>query len=437
MEMELIQSPGLREKFYQYFPAGHTNIKSIPEQMRIVVAGAKGTKIWDVDGTEYLDFSGAQGPNILGHNHPEYVEALTGHLKASALCVGGLFGFAENDVVLAEKLTTHIPCAERVKLATSGTEAVQVALRIARSYTGRRYVLQFQDHYHGWIDNVYGHDMAGEGEGRPHVVPQKYATLGRGPSAGNDTLMIEWNNIEMLKETLASCGDQIALIIMEAYASNAGGRYPRSGYLQEVRDLCDQYGILLCFDEVMTGFRVGLNSAQGLFGVTPDLTTLGKAVGGGMPISTVVGKAKFMDVLKEGKTICPGTYMGHFLSVCGARTAISILERDNGAAYDQIARVQKRLMGGLGDLAQQRSIPLRLQGHTGVFSLLFGVHPDHIQYSRTDAKDKDGGMTFKFWQLMRDQNVSFAPDRCFLNIMHTDADVDRALTAASIAMAKL
>lgn len=427
----------LRDKFYNYFPSGHTNIRAVPEGMRIIVSRAEGARVWDLDGTEYLDYACAHGPNILGHRHPEYIKSLHRLMDTSAMCIGGLFGFTENDVVVAEKLTQHVPCADRVKFTTSGTEAVQAAMRIARSYTGRPYVLQFQDHYHGWIDNVFGASMDSGSSEVPYAVPEKNATLGRGPGALKGTLMIEWNNIDALEDTLNNCGDKIALIVMEAYASNSGGRLPRPGYLERVRELCDKYGIVLCFDEVLTGFRVGLNSAQGLFGVTPDITTLGKALGGGMPIAAVVGRAEVMDVLKEGKTICPGTYMGHFLSVQAVRAVLEILECDNGAVYSKMDKVQRQLMSGLDEIARRRGIPMRVQGVTGVFNTLFGVDPDQEQYSRADAQEKDVKLDRKFWQLMKEQKVSIAQERWFLNIMHTEQDTEIVLEAAEKAMEKL
>ena len=427
----------LRKQFYHYYPSGHTNLKSIPENMRIIVARAKGAKIWDMDGTEYLDYSGAHGPNILGHGHPEYIRPLHKLIDESAMCVGGMFGFTENDVVVAEKLTRHVPCAEHVKLTTSGTEAVQVAMRVARSYTSRPYVLHFQDHYHGWIDNVFGHDMMPEAKDIPHVITSKHASLGRGPGAGKGSLMIEWNNIDALENLLKTCGDQIALIMMEAFASNADGRLPRPGYLERVRELCDLYGIVLCFDEVLTGFRVGLNSAQGLFGVTPDITTLGKALGGGMPIAAVVGKSEIMSVLREGKTICPGTYMGHFLSVRGVRSTIEILERHNGVVYKEMETIQKQLVAGLKEIAHRRKIPMRIQSVTGTFNTLFGVDADTEQFSRADREGKDDRLGLKFWQLMKEQGISVAPGRWFLNIMHTERDTEFVLEAADKTMAKL
>ena len=155
-------SAKVRDKFYEYFPGGHTNLKAVPKGMELIVSRAEGARLWDVEGNEYLDYACAYGPNILGHRHPEYIASLHQLMDTSTLCVGGCFGFTENDVLVGEKLTQHVPSAERVKFTNSGTEAVQAALRIARAYTGRPYVLQFREHYHGWMDNTIGPYIASE-----------------------------------------------------------------------------------------------------------------------------------------------------------------------------------------------------------------------------------------------------------------------------------
>ena len=427
----------VRDQFYQFYPGGHTNLKSVPKGMELIVDRAEGALVWDSDGKKYTDFACTYSATILGHGYPQYINSLHQLIDSTALCVGGCFGFTENDVVLAEKLITHIPCAEQVKLTISGTEAVQAAMRIARAHTGRPYVLQFHGHYHGWMDNTIGPFLDAELAAISSAIACPEATLGRSPGALDGMLVIDWNDLAALEKTLSHLGGQVAMIIMEAYASNAGGKLPRPGYLKRVRELCDQYGIVLCFDEVQTGFRVGLNGAQGLFGVTPDLTTLGKALGGGMPIAAVVGKAEIMEVLREGKTICAGTYMGHFLSVQAARTTIEILERDNGAVYLEMDRLQQRLMSGLEEIARCRGVSMRVQGVTGLFSILFGIDPDKVQYCAADARGRDIERGNKFWMLMKEQGIYACPDRWFLSIVHTDQDIDRALAAADRVMEQL
>ena len=428
----------LLKKFEIYCPGGNVNVNQATGHELIIVDRAQGTRIWDLDGTEYIDYACAYGPNILGHRHPEYIKALYSLMDRSALCSSAFFAITESYIAAVERIIQHIPCAERVKFTTSGSEAVQVAIRIARSYTGRSYILTFQEHYHGWVDNVDGLDITPDLMGKkPIAVSKEDASLGQGRRANEETLMIEWNNIEVLTATLEKYGDEIAIILMEPFASNAGARFPRQGYLEQVRKLCDQYGIVLCFDEVLTGFRVGLNGAQGLFGVTPDISTLGKALGGGVPVAAVVGLAKIMDVLADGKTRCYGTYWGNSLSVQGVDAALGILGRDNGAVYTEMERVQKGLMSGLDEIARRRGIPMRVQGLTGLFSTLFGVDPDKKQYSRADAQGMDNEMAFRFSELIKLQGISSATARWLPSIVHTDEDTEIALEAADKAMAQL
>ena len=426
----------LREKFKNYYPGGHSNLRDVPISMRTIVSHAEGSRFWDFEGTEYIDYACAFGPNILGHRHPDYINVLQQSMNSAPILMGGGFAFSENDVIAAEKLVQHVPCAERVKFTTSGTEAVQVAMRVSRSYTRRPYVLMFEGHYHGWLDNVFGFSATPELEEKPlAVVTDKL--LGHAPGAEASVLMIEWNNIVILENTLKKWGDEIAMIMMEPFSCKSGWN-PLPGYLENVRKLCDFYGIVLCFDEIQTGFRAGgLSCAQGLYGVTPDITTLGKALGGGMPVSAVVGKAEVMDILAEGKTLAAGTYMGHCLSVQAVVATLDILEHNDGAVYTEIDRVQTHLITGLNEIAMRRGIPLRLEGFTSWFLMMFGVYPDTIQYTKSDARGLDRDMGMKFYNLIHNQGILCAENRWLLSIMHTDQDTSIALEAADKAMSKL
>ena len=427
----------IKDQFTKYYPADHSNIKYIPSDVATVAVRAKGNRIWDMDGTELIDYACGVGPSILGHQHPELMSALHQSLDTTALSISAAFGFTENDTIVAEKLTQHIPCAESVRLAVTGSEAVQSALRIARAHTNRPYVLQFHGHFHGWLDNVsVGIDVSSDDE-KERIVEDRsmVETNGIGPGADAGTLLCEWNDIEELERVLTKYGDKIAMIIMEAYASNSGGRVPRPGYLQRVRELCDQYGIVLCFDEVMTGYRLGLSGAQGFYGVTPDLATFGKAMGGGMPISALVGKRSVMDTFRKGKTLCGGTYTAQFLCVQAARTTLEILERNNGEVYEHMEKTQNLLMTGLDEIARRRNIPLRIQGVNGVFSTLFGIDPDKVQYTSEDAIGRDTDLEIQFMRNMKKHGVLMAHGRMFSNITHTEKEVELVLEAADKSMA--
>ncbi len=443
-DIELVKNE-LRDRFYNCFPGFHSNLKSIPEHMRVIHDRAEGTRLYDINGSEYLDYTGAYGPNILGHRHPELIESLHRFMDSKSFCVGASFSITENDVFAAEKIIRHTPCAEKVRFAMSGTEAVQAAIRVSRAYTGRPYVLQFKNHYHGWIDNAFGYDVnpniaAG---GKPFAIPKSFepslgwsGTMGRGPGAADGTLMIDWNDIETLENVLENHGQEIAMILMEAFAFNAS-KAPLPGYLEKVRRLCDQYGIVLCFDEVMTGFRVGLNSAQGELGVTPDICTLGKALGGGVPVSAVVGKATILDVFKDGRTVAAGTYMGNAFAMQAVKTTLEILERDDGLVYKKMTETQKPLMAGLDQIARHYGIPMRVQGFPGVFMTMFGCDPDVELHTDADTSNANSELIIKFWVKMKEEGIYSAPARWYPSIVHTMKDTEIVLDAANKVMGKL
>lgn len=442
----------LTQRFNQLLPGAHSNFSATPE-VRVFQSRAKGSRIWDVDGNEYIDYTGASGPNILGHSHPEYIESLQAFMQEKSLCTGASFLFSEEDIAVAEKLVKHIPCAEQVKFCVSGSEAVQQAIRLARAYTGKHFILRFGAHYHGWTDNIYGGAPDPSPLGIPYPLFQsddngdelefeglqcpKTNMAGKSEKSNYEGLMIPWNNIEALRTTLQTYHDQIAIIIMEAIACNNGAQFPKLGYLEEVRELCNHYGIVLCFDEVVTGFRVGLNGAQGLFGVTPDICTLGKALGAGLPISAVVGKAELISQFTDAKVLGPGTFNGNPLCIHAVKTTLEILERDDGSAYDTMDRIQRLLTNGLDEIAKRRGIPLRIQGPTGIFCTLFGVDPDKEQFSASDMEGVDEQMNKRFHKLMLDEGVNSLFGRWFPSIVHTEQDVSRVLESAEKSMQKL
>lgn len=422
--------------FNELLPGAHSN-KAPAAKVRIFQSHAQGSRTWDIDGNEYVDYTGASGPNILGHRHPTYVNALKDYLDNKSVCTGASYIFSEDDIPLAEKLIQHVPCAEQVKLCVTGSEAVQQAIRLSRAFTGRPYYLKFGGHYHGWIDNVIGGVPDPSPKGKPFPVYDDNSHIaGKSLNSNFEGLMIPWDDIETLDQTLKIHGNEIAVIIMEA-ACGSGSILPRPGYLEKVRELCDQYNIVMCFDEVITGFRVGLQGAQGLFGVTPDICTLGKALGGGMPISAVVGKQEILSQLNDGKVIGAGTFNGLPLAVRAAKTTIEILELDNGAAYKEMDRVQKLLMSGLDEVARRRGFPMRVQGPTGVFATYFGTDPDKALYSMADMGSVDFSMTLKFHENMLEEGINTLFGQWMLSIAHTEKDVEQTLDAFSRVISRM
>ncbi|MBW2617253.1 MAG: aminotransferase class III-fold pyridoxal phosphate-dependent enzyme [Deltaproteobacteria bacterium] len=441
----------LTEKFNKYYPGGHTNFR-IPLKAtkgRVFIVRAEGSHMWDVDGNEYIDYQGALGPSILGHRHPEYTQALKDLLDTTSICIGSGAVFSPDDVEVAERFVKYVPCAEEIKLSITGTEAVQMAIRLARAYTGRPYFIRFGGHYHGWVDNILGGLPNTNPEGKPFAVQDPTSspwedwafTTGKAPSANQESFLLPWNDLDALETTLKKYGEEIALIHFEALVCNHFCQLPRPGYLERIRELCTEYGIVMSIDEVITGFRLGLSGAQGHFGVTPDIATFGKAMSAGMPSSAVVGKAEIMELLREtgeNKVLGPGTFNGYPLGTRATLANMKILEKDDGAVYTEMNRVQKRLMDGLEESAERHGIPMCIQGDTGVFFTIFGVEKGTVVYTDEDMADLDIPMLLKFWEAMKQEGFAILTGgRWYMTIVHTDEDIDRTLESADKVMATL
>jgi glutamate-1-semialdehyde 2,1-aminomutase len=438
----------LTERFNPIYPAGHSNFR-IPMEAtdyRVFVKRAAGSRVWDEDDNEYIDYLGGQGVNLLGHRHPEWVNAITEYLEErSPYLASGVLN-SRDDIIVGEKLLRHIPCAERIKFCLSGSEAVQIAIRLARAYTRRPYFLRFAGQYHGWMDNVLGGQLnpALEGKRFPVESPASsslddpFYTWGKGPGSVEQSLLLPWNDVDALEMTIRECGDEIALVLTEAVPTNHFCMMPRPGFLERIRELCDEHGVVLCFDEIITGFRLGLGGAQELVGVTPDIATYGKALAGGLPFSAVAGRAAIMDQLRDGKVLSPGTFNGYPMGMRGVLTCLRILERDAGAAYLAMDRIQKRLAEGIVEIGKRRGIAVRVQGVRGVFSVLFGLDSDTELYTDEDLQQLDFEQLVEFWSTMQQEGVlMFLGGRWFMSIVHTDADVEQTLEATDKCMAAL
>jgi len=435
----------LTPKFSQYYPGGHSNLRVPLEvtQNRVFVNRAEGSHLWDIDGNEYIDYVGAMSPGILGHRNPGYVQALKAFMDETSLAVGSGLLNSTDDIEVAEKLVHHIPCAEKIKFCTTGTEAVQMAIRLARAYTQRPYFIRFGGQYHGWMDNILGGILDPNPTGKPFAIesPAKDYTYtqGKAPGAVEESFLLPWNDIEALEKTLHQYGDEVALIHFEPLVCNHLCLMPRPGFLEKVRDLCTQYGVVMSFDEVIAGFRMGLGGAQTFFSVTPDIATYGKAMaGGGVPVSAVMGKAAIMDLLQDNRVLGPGTFNGFAFGMRAVLASLRILERNDGEVFRNISRVQSRLTDGLMALAKQHGIPLFIQGATGIFYTMFGIERDSVAYTDADVKGLDWKLNRKFWQRMQEEGIIIiAGNRWFVSIAHTDADIDRTLEAVDRVMTTL
>jgi len=384
---------------------------------------AKGSRIWDADGNELLDFTLSQGPCILGHSHPELLDRVT-----SALHKGQLFaGQHLDEVALAEALCRVVPCAELVRLSLSGSEASHALLRLARHLTGKPKYLKFVGHYHGWFDNV------SFSVSPPRTLsndPARPVPWGGGipASLADDVLVLPWNDIAAVEEALATHADEIAAIITEPVMCNQGCIEPAAGFLEGLRTLCDRHGIILIFDEIITGFRLGLGGAQGFYGVTPDLALFGKAMGAGFPISALTGKREYMEPFTRAEVYHAGTLNGCNASVAASLAVIDIMGRDDAAGYRHIWRLSTRLRDGLAELSAIRP-DLRVQGPGPMFHMGFSKRVRATTYDHVLDYDKESYRRFSLGMLSRGVRL-IERGLWYVSLAHEDADIDYALAAA-------
>lgn len=350
------------KKLKSVVPGGvHYSFPMPWEAKQIHVVKGQGSRVWDMDGNEYIDLFAKFGANILGHNNLQYNENIIKSLESvSSINLGCI------EYEVAEMICKNIRSAEMVRFSLSGTEAVQNALRLARAYTSKNKFVRFFTHYHGNSDNILG----GKVGDLSNPYPLEFAgdfndTAGKAEGILRDqSYLLPWNDLNVLEELLSNRHDEIAAIIMEPLCINGGGVLPKEGYLKGVRQLCDQYGVVLIFDEMITGFRVGLGGAQELFDVTPDLTTLGKAMAGGaLPVSAIAGKKDIMKLYENRKVTHGGTFNGYHLGMVAVKSTLDILGSDQGRIFDRMNQRMEKIHSIFLDSARKRDILFEMKGH--------------------------------------------------------------------------
>ncbi|MEO7295216.1 MAG: glutamate-1-semialdehyde 2,1-aminomutase [Candidatus Limnocylindria bacterium] len=422
------RSVDLTERAARVIPGGVNSTNRVLP-WPFVAAEAEGAYITDVDGKRYLDYHAAFGPFVLGHRHPRVNAAVKDALDRLDL-VGA--GVTELEVLLAEKIVEHVPSAERVLLTNSGSEATYAALRLARAVTGRNDIVKFQGTYHGWHDAVLMNVIS-----KPERVGHKDPlSLGMLPEAVDHTHVLPWNDADAVEALLRDRGETIAAIFVEVIPHNIGCVPPRPGYLARLRYLADAYGVVLIFDEVITGFRHDLGGYQRIAGVTPDLTTLAKAMANGYPIAALVGRAELMDRFAPGGGVLfAGTYNGHVVGVSAALATIAELE--DGTVHAHAARLARRAADGLGQLASEFGIPMTVAVFGSVFVPYF---MDGAIESYTDLLRNDDAADVAFRRTMAERGVFMIPTalkRNHVSAAHTEGDIDRTLEVARDALRDL
>ena len=384
----------------------------------VFIARGEGSHIYDIDGNEFIDYIGSWGPLILGHAHPEVVTAIQQAAK-----YGASYGLStEIEINVARLICERIPSIEMVRMVSSGTEATMSALRLARGYTKRQKIVKFQGCYHGHADPLL--IKAGSG----------VATLGLPDSPGvpnsvtAHTITVPYNSMESIRLAFEHFGEQIAAVIVEPVAGNMGVVPPKPGFLQGLREITEQYGSLLIFDEVMTGFRVDYHGAQGLYGINPDLTCLGKIIGGGLPVGAYGGKREIMEqIAPAGPIYQAGTLSGNPLAMSAGYKTLQLLEEPG--IYGELDRKAARLAEGFAENARLTNMPLKINRVGSMLSIFF-TEQEVVDYET--AKSSDMQFFNKYYASMLDFGILTPPSQyeaMFVSVVHSDEDIENTINA--------
>ena len=393
----------------------------------LFIKKAQGAYIFDTDDNKYVDYVGSWGPMILGHNHPAILKAVIDTAQ-NGLSFGAP---TELEITMAEKVRELVPSMERLRMVSSGTEATMSAIRLARGFTGRDKILKFEGCYHGHADSLLvkaGSAMLTMGVPSSPGIPADFA---------KHTLTVSYNNIAEVKEIFAKFSDEIACIIVEPVAGNMNCIPPIEGFLEGLRDICDQYQSVLIFDEVMTGFRVALGGAQAHYNIKPDLTTLGKVIGGGMPVGAFGGKKEIMDYIAPvGPVYQAGTLSGNPIAMSAGLASLNELSQGN--KHQQLSDATEKLAMGFKAAAERNGVSLAINYVGAMFGFFFTEQENITSYAQ--ATSCDGEKFKRFFHLMLEEGVYLAPssfEASFLSTAHGEEELEFTLAAADRCFAQL
>jgi glutamate-1-semialdehyde 2,1-aminomutase len=430
-EYKMTKSAELFERAKRSLPGGMDSVARVPPPQVLphppYFERGKGSRIWDVDGNEYVDYALGFGPLILGHCPPELIPAVEDVIENR----GTTFGICHNlEIEAAERVVKHLPAVDLVRFGNSGTESVMIALRLARGATGKEKIVRFEGAYHGWSDVIHWNTRSPLGsiglKHAPRLVP---GTAGIAEPYGQCLIIQPWNDPDVLRKTIRRRAHEIAAIITEPIMCNLGATMPKEGYLQFLREICTENDILLIFDEVITAFRLGLSGAQGHFGVQPDITTMAKALGGGYPVSAVGGKREIMDLMGQHAITSAGTYNGNLLCLAAVKATIEALEKPG--VYERLHALGDRLRKGLEDVIHEAGIPAVAQGVGPVLQVWFQETP--IANYREAAVSKSQAIHPLFVRALYKRGVMLNPGQFgvwYISTAHTEQDIDLTIEAA-------
>jgi glutamate-1-semialdehyde 2,1-aminomutase len=391
----------------------------------------EGSRIWDVDGNEYVDYALAFGPLLLGHRHPELTKATVDVIERR----GTAFAPCHNlEYEAAEKVVSHLPCVDMVRFGNSGTEVVMVAMRLARGYTGKEKILRFEGHYHGWSDVIHWNVRSPlPAIGLRNNVRRIPGTNGIAAKYGESLIVVPWNDPDELERAIQRYGHEIAAVITEPLMCNLGATAAKDGYLQFMREITAANEILLIFDEVITAFRLGLSGAQGFYGIEPDITTVAKALGGGYPVAAVGGKREIMELMAQHSVSHAGTYNTNVLCMAAVNATIDILAQPG--VYERLHELGDRLRQGLVGVIREAGLPAVGQGVGPVVQVWFEETP--IVDYRDAMSRKNIGLYTTFAQAIAKRGVNTNHAQFgvwYISTQHTDEDIDFTIEAAKDAL---
>jgi len=405
------------EKAAKYLPGG-SNGNTITQD--IVIRNGKGSLVWDISGNEFIDYSLGSGPMLIGHAHPEIISAISEQISKGST----FFGLNEHAIELAEKIVQTVPCAEKVRFASTGSEATFHALRAARAYTQKQKILKFEGGYHGMSDYALMSMAPSKSIDYPQAAPD---SPGIPDSIQSEVLIAPFNDLESTTNLIRQHQNELAAVITEPFQRVIA---PFPGFLEGLRTITTEYEIPLIFDEVVTGFRFALGGAQEYYGVTPDLAALGKAMAGGFPLTAVVGKTEIMDYFDSESgsvtngVLQEGTLNGNPIAALAGLTAINILSREN--VYENLFAIGNKIKASLQDMLDQAEIPANVIGEAPVFDVYF-TSDDIFDYRSSQKVDKDKHA--KFTSLLLERGIYKNHNKFYVSIAHSQKDVDNTLNA--------
>jgi len=423
-------SSALYDKANLFSPGGvHTSVRNV--EPHLIFAKAEGPYIYDVDGNRYLDYQAAFGPLILGHNHP-FVNGKV----IEAIGQTDLFGVGTTDleIKLAEAISRHVPSAEQVLFCNSGSEATYHAIRLSRAITGRTKLIKFQGCYHGWHDYVARNMLSSWDK----IGKRDPGSAGMMDEAIDNTLICTFNDLDDVERTFLANEGQVAVLIVEPIPHNIGCILPQEGFLQGLKELCEKYGALLIFDEVITGFRHHIGGYQAIAGVTPDLTTMGKAMANGYPIAAVAGRKSFMERFNTrpgGDVWFAGTYNGHAVGTSASLATIALLEDE--PVHEHISRLGDRMRDGLRDIHNRLGIKAVVAGIGSVWTTYF---MDFMPQNYTDLQYNDADLYVRYRRKLLEKGIFKMPmnlKRNHISYSHTDSMIDFTLEASEAVLKEI